>query len=99
MLLLPDPNAFGGSVRLKRGRGSWEDVPYASRGGADARGIGLHDMVEAIAAGAPHRASGRLGRPRRRRRPEHPVSAGEGRIVEISSSVAQPEALPVPSQA
>ena len=28
---------------------------------ADARGIGLHDMVEAIAAGRPHRASGRLG--------------------------------------
>ena len=58
VLLLPDPNAFGGSVRLKRGRGGWEDVPYASRGAADARGIGLHDMVEAIAAGQPHRASG-----------------------------------------
>jgi predicted dehydrogenase len=99
VLLLPDPNAFGGSVRLKRGRGGWEDVPYASRGAADARGIGLHDMVEAIAAGAPHRATGRLG--------SHIVdvarsillSAGEGRIVEISSSVAQPEALPVTSQA
>ena len=61
VLLLPDPNAFGGPVRLKRGRGGWEDVPYAARGGADARGVGLHDMVEAIAAGRPHRASGELG--------------------------------------
>ena len=59
--MLPDPNAFEGTVRLKRGRGGWEDVPYASRGGADARGIGLHDMVEAIAGGRPHRASGLLG--------------------------------------
>jgi predicted dehydrogenase len=95
VLLLPDPNAFGGPVRLKRGRGGWEDVPYASRGGADARGVGLHDMVEAIAAGRPHRASGELG--------AHVVevargilrSAEEARIVEISSCVDQPEPLPV----
>jgi predicted dehydrogenase len=99
VLLLPDPNAFGGSVRLKRGRGGWEDVTYASRGGADARGIGLHDMVESIAAGQSHRASGELG--------AHVVdvarsilrSAEEGRIVEIGSRVDQPEPLPVASQA
>jgi predicted dehydrogenase len=95
VLLMPDPNSFGGPVRLKRGRGGWEDVPYMSRGAADARGIGLHDMVEAIAAGRPHRASGELG--------AHIVevargilrSAGEGRIVEIESRVDQPEPLPV----
>jgi predicted dehydrogenase len=99
VLLLPDPNAFGGSVRVKRGRGGWEELPYASRGGADARGIGLHDMVESIAAGQPHRASGELG--------AHIVevargilrSADEGQIVQISSSVDQPEPLPVTSQA
>jgi predicted dehydrogenase len=95
VLLMPDPNSFGGPVRFKRGRGGWEDVPYTSRGAADARGIGLHDMVEAIAAGRPHRASGQLG--------AHIVevargilrAAGEGRIVEIESRVDQPEPLPV----
>ena len=99
VLVLPDPNAFGGSVRVKRGRGGWEDVPYVSRGGADARGIGLHDMVEAIAAGRPHRASGELG--------AHVVevargilrSAEEARVVEIESRVDQPEPLPVDSVA
>ena len=93
--MLPDPNAFGGPVRVKRGRGGWEDVPYVSRGGADARGVGLHDMVEAIAAGRPHRASGELG--------AHVVevargilrSAEEARVVEIDSRVDQPEPLPV----
>jgi predicted dehydrogenase len=95
VLLLPDPNAFGGPVRLRRGRGGWEDVPYVSRGGADARGIGLHDMVEAIGADRPHRASGRLG--------AHVVevahgilrSAEEARVVEIGSRVDQPPPLPV----
>jgi hypothetical protein len=70
-------------------------VPYTSRGGRDARGIGLHDMVEAIAAGTPHRASGLLG--------AHTVevvrgilqAANEGRVVEIQSRITVPEPLPV----
>ena len=56
-------------------------------------------MVEAIAAGTPHRATGRLGSHIVDVARSILVSAGEGRIVEIASSVAQPEALPVPSQA
>jgi predicted dehydrogenase len=59
-LALPDPNQFGGSLRIRRGRGDWEDVPYASAGPRDARGVGLHDLVEAIHAGRPHRASAEL---------------------------------------
>jgi len=99
VLVLPDPNAFGGIVRCKRVRGGWEELPYTPFGGADARGIGLHDMVEAIAAGRPHRASGELG--------AHVVevargillSAAEGRIVAISSRVDQPQPLPADSVA
>jgi predicted dehydrogenase len=94
VLALPDPNAFAGPVRLKRGRGGFEDLPYVARGARDARGIGLHDMVEAIGAGLPHRASGLLG--------AHVVevvrgilqSADEGRVVEIESRVALPAPLP-----
>ena len=78
VLLLPDPNAFGGAVRLKRGRGGWEDVPYASRGGADARGIGLHDMVEAIAAGTAAPRLGPARRARRRGRAGDPARGGGG---------------------
>jgi predicted dehydrogenase len=94
VLMLPDPNAFEGSVRLKHGRGGWEDVPYAARGALDARGIGLHDMVEAIRDERPHRASGLLG--------AHVVevargilqAAREGRTVEIESRVTLPAAMP-----
>jgi predicted dehydrogenase len=95
VLVLPDPNAFEGTVRLKRGRGGWEDVPYASRGALDARGIGLQDMVEAIREDRPHRASGLLG--------AHVVevvrgilqAAQNGATIEIESRVPIPAPLPV----
>jgi predicted dehydrogenase len=97
VLALPDPNAFDGPVRRRSGggRGTWEDVPFSSRGAADARGIGLQDMVDSIAAGQPHKASGHLGL--------HVVevargilrSAEEGRFVDIESRLEQPAPLPV----
>jgi predicted dehydrogenase len=95
VLVLPDPNAFAGPVRLKHGRGGWEELTYPSRGARDVRGIGLHDMVESIEAGTPHRATGLLG--------AHVVevvrgilrAADEGRVVEIESRVSLPEPFPV----
>ncbi|MGH3071439.1 MAG: Gfo/Idh/MocA family protein [Gaiellaceae bacterium] len=92
-LALPDPNAFAGPLRLSRGRDGWQDVPISSNG-RDARGIGLHDLVDAIAAARPPRASGRFGL--------HVVevargilrSAAEERTIEIESRVDQPEAMP-----
>jgi predicted dehydrogenase len=95
VLGLPDPNSFGGSVRIRRVRGAWEDVPYVGFGGRDARGIGLHDMVQAIDEERDHRASGRLGL--------HIVavargilqSAHEGRVVDIETSLEKPAPLPV----
>jgi predicted dehydrogenase len=95
VLALPDPNAFGGRVRLRRGRHGCQDVPFASRGTREARGIGLHDLVEAIAAGRPHRASAALA--------HHVVdiarsilgAAAEGRTVELGTSAERPEAMPL----
>jgi predicted dehydrogenase len=96
VLALPDPNAFEGPVRVKTGRGGWREVPFPAAGGRDSRGIGLHDLVEAIAAGTPHRASAQLGL--------HVVevargilrSAAEGSIVAIDSHPEQPAARPAP---
>jgi hypothetical protein len=74
-------------------------VPYVSRGALDARGIGLHDMVEAIREDRPHRDSGLLG--------AHVVevargileAASEGRTVEIESRVALPSPMPLDAPA
>jgi len=96
VLALPDPNGFEGPVRVKTGRGEWRDVAYQPAGGRDSRGIGLHDLVESIAAGTPHRASALLGL--------HVVevargilqSAEHGQAVAIESHPDQPAALPSP---
>ena len=57
-MLLPDANAFGGTVSLRGGgRSKPEDVPYASLGKQETRGFGLHDLVESIGEGRPHKAS------------------------------------------
>jgi predicted dehydrogenase len=58
---LGDANMFAGEVLHRPfGADAWEDVPHrfdASVG----RGVGLADMVDAIRADRPHRASGELG--------------------------------------
>ncbi|GAA4205758.1 Gfo/Idh/MocA family protein [Actinocatenispora rupis] len=58
-LTLGDPNAFGGPVRLGR-RDGWTDVTVPDRYAGNERGLGVAEMVEAIDAGRPHRASGAL---------------------------------------
>jgi predicted dehydrogenase len=93
-LSLPDPNAFGGPLRIRKGHGDWEDVPYVSRGAREARGLGLHDLVEAIGEGRDPRASGRLGL--------HVVdvarsilrAAEDGRTVAVETGVDRPAPLP-----
>lgn len=60
-LSVPDPNGFGGPVRLKRaGDQEWEKVEIAHPYTSNSRGVGVADMAAAMASGRPHRASGRL---------------------------------------
>lgn len=68
-IVLPDPNRFEGPTRyvtplgvLRDGMSveqSWIDVPQ--EGAVVGRGLGLLDMVRAIAEGRPHVATGELG--------------------------------------
>lgn len=59
-LSLPDANAFGGEVRIRNGGGDWQAMTYDAQPELETRGLGLHEMIEAVAAGRPHRASGEL---------------------------------------
>ncbi len=60
-LSVPDPNTFGGPVRLRKaGDKEWTDMPLSFGHTDDSRGIGLADMATAIRRGGPHRASGEL---------------------------------------
>ena len=88
MLALPDANQFGGDVRLRRGRAEWKQVPYRSLGPRDARGIGLDEMLEAAAAGRPHRASGALGLHILEAATAVLRAAADGRTVELQTTLA-----------
>jgi predicted dehydrogenase len=95
-LLLPDPNSFDGSLKVRRRGTDWVDVPYTTRGVRDVRGIGLHDFAEAVADGRAPRASGVLA--------AHVVevarsilaAAADGASVEIATAVERPAPMPVP---
>jgi predicted dehydrogenase len=98
VLALPDPNAFDGPVRLRRLRDGWHDVPFASRGKQDSRGIGVHDLVEAITTDRPHRASGQLAHHVVDVARTILVAAAEGRTHDIATSVERPAPLPAPRE-
>ncbi|MGI8746984.1 MAG: Gfo/Idh/MocA family protein, partial [Deinococcus sp.] len=95
-LSLPDPNTFGGPLRV-RGQGDdrWETVELTRPFGDNARGIGLADMLDAAACGEPQRASGELA--------YHVLdvmhtvldAAEQGRTLEVASRAQRPAALPV----
>jgi len=60
-LIVPDPNTFGGPVRIRRpGQDAWADVPLAFGYAENSRGLGVADMGRAIQTGRSHRASGAL---------------------------------------
>jgi predicted dehydrogenase len=59
-LLLPDANAFGGEVLVRRGGADSEAVSYESREAQETRGLGIEELAQALAAGRAHSADGRL---------------------------------------
>jgi len=58
---VPDPNGFGGPVRIRRpGDKEWAEMPLTHGYAENSRGIGVADMAYALRSGRPHRASGDL---------------------------------------
>jgi predicted dehydrogenase len=58
-LSLPDPNYFGGKVRIRKSDSKkWQAVPMANKYVDDHRGLGLSQMAEAINSGGSHSANG-----------------------------------------
>jgi predicted dehydrogenase len=60
-LSLPDPNTFGGPVRIRlAGESGWTDVPLTHGYSENSRGLGVADMAYALRTGSAQRASGKL---------------------------------------
>ncbi|GEM46407.1 Gfo/Idh/MocA family protein [Deinococcus cellulosilyticus] len=62
ILQVPDPNMFGGPIRLLQPDGTLKEFPYSHGFSENSRGVGLADLSYAVRSGRPHRASGHLAR-------------------------------------
>jgi predicted dehydrogenase len=63
-LRCPDPNTFGGPIKLMKGgdrNNPWEEVPIEFPNTENSRGLGAADLARSIRTGEPARASGELG--------------------------------------
>jgi predicted dehydrogenase len=95
-LSVPDPNGFGGPVRVRRaGASEWHEVPLTHGYAENSRGIGVADLANALKSGRPHRTSGELT--------YHVLdimhatldAAREGRHIELQSTCERPAPLPL----
>ncbi|RYG32343.1 Gfo/Idh/MocA family oxidoreductase [bacterium] len=60
-MLVPDPNNFGGDVKVRRhDESEWRVLPVAHGFTENSRGLGVLDIAYALEEGREHRASGRL---------------------------------------
>lgn len=99
-LSLPDPNTFGGPVRVWRsGESAWTEVPMTHPYTENSRGLGLADMAQALRSDRRHRASGELGFHVLEIIHAFLASSESGRHVEVESTFDRPEALPAESPA
>jgi predicted dehydrogenase len=60
-LSVPDPNTFGGRVRVRRkDADEWTEIPLSHGYADNSRGLGVADMAYALLSGRPHRANGEM---------------------------------------
>lgn len=90
----PDPNTFGGPVRLWRVETrQWEDVPLVAGRSEQSRGVGVADMAAAMRTGRPHRASGQMAYHVLDTMHALIEASQNGRHVEIGSTCVRPAPL------
>ena len=90
----PDPNGFGGTVRVSKRR-SWRRQPLSHGYRGNMRSIGLADMCQGIRTGRPHRCDGRLAHHVLEVMAAFGESSTSGRHVAIESKPNRPAPLPI----
>jgi predicted dehydrogenase len=94
-LSVPDPNTFGGPVRLFRPGGGWSEIPLTHGYAENSRGLGVADMACALRSGRPHRANGQMAfHVLDVMHAIHEASAS-GRHIALTSNCARPAPLPM----
>jgi predicted dehydrogenase len=93
---VPDPNGFGGPVRVRRmGEREWREVPLTHGFAQNSRGIGAADMAYAIQSGRPHRANGDIGYHVLEAMHGFHDASNEGKLYRMQSTCERPAPLPL----
>jgi predicted dehydrogenase len=90
-LVVPDPNSFGGSVIVKSFGEEKRKIVAAGPFADNSRGVGLADMLEAIPAGRPHRASGELSLHVLDIMYSMTESSSTGKFINLATTATRPE--------
>ena len=93
-LSVPDPNSFGGTVRVNR-QGEWEEVPLTHGYVEQSRGIGAADMAYALRSGRRHRANGELAYHVLDTMHAFHDASDQGKHILLESNCERPNPLPV----
>jgi predicted dehydrogenase len=94
-LNLPDPNIFGGPVKIRRaGTEEWSEIPLMYGYSENSRGLGVADMAAAIRSGRPHRANGEMAYHVLDIMEAFHDASREGRHIELTSRCDRPLPLP-----
>ncbi len=93
---VPDPNNFGGPVRVRRhDENEWREVPLTHGYSENSRGLGVADLASALVTGRPHRASGALAFHVLEAMHGFHDASVTGRHYQMTSSVERPAPLPL----
>ena len=94
-LMVPDPNGFGGMVKLWQPESKQlKEIPLIPWRSENSRGLGVADMAHAIRSGRPHRANGRLGYHILDIMHAFHDAANQGRQVDLASTCERPAPIP-----
>ena len=95
-LSVPNPNCFGGDIRLFRpGNDDWHNITNAYGYNENMRGIGVADMAYALRSGRQNRCSGSLAYHVLEIMTSFEKSSTDGRFIELESSCERPQAFPL----
>lgn len=93
---VPDPNTFGGPVKIRRaGASEWQDIPLAYHYAANSRGLGVADMAHGIRSGRAHRASGDMAFHVLEIMEAIHVASAENRHIKLTSTCERPAGFPL----
>ncbi len=93
---VPDPNTFGGPVKINRlGQNEWQEVPLSHGYTENSRGLGVSDMAYAIRSGQEHRAHSEMTYHVLDIMHGFQDASSEGKHYELKSTCRQPSPLPL----